>query len=83
MTTHVFRGIQRLSRVLDANIRTLNFTLRCATTSSQIKIVKGSNGEKFFLPSNDISYPESLVHEFVWSNIDSYPDHVALVILII
>lgn len=78
MATHVFRGIQRLSRVLDANIRTLNSTLRCATTSSQIKIVKNSNGEKFFLPSNDISYPESLLHEFVWSNIDNYPDHVAL-----
>jgi len=81
MATHVFRGIQRLNRVLDANIRTFNSTLKC-TASLQTKIVKGSNGNKFFL-SNDISYPEALVHEFIWNNIENYPDHVALVILII
>ncbi|GAB1860530.1 Probable 4-coumarate--CoA ligase 1 [Camponotus japonicus] len=76
MATHVFRGIQRLNRVLDANIRTFNSTLKC-TASLQTKIVKGSNGKKFFL-SNDISYPETLVHEFIWNNIENYPDHVAL-----
>ncbi|XP_072757261.1 probable 4-coumarate--CoA ligase 1 isoform X2 [Anoplolepis gracilipes] len=78
MATHALRSIQRL-RVLDAAVRTFNSTLRCASTSTQTRIiVTGSNGEKIFLPSNDISYPETLVHEFVWSNIENYPDHIAL-----
>ncbi|KMQ94980.1 putative 4-coumarate-- ligase 3-like protein [Lasius niger] len=78
MATHAFRGIQRLNRVLDASIRTLNSTLRCASTSSQTRIVSGSNGERIFLSSNDISYPETLLHEFVWNDIANYPDHIAL-----
>ncbi|CAL1685815.1 unnamed protein product [Lasius platythorax] len=78
MATHAFRGIQRLNRVLDASIRTLNSTLRCASTSSQTRIVSGSNGERIFLSANDISYPETLLHEFVWNDIANYPDHIAL-----
>lgn len=82
MVTHVFSCIRRLNRVLDASIRTFNSTSKCTTMLWQTKIMKGSNGEKFFL-SPDISYPETLVHEFVWNNVENYPDHVALVILII
>ncbi|KAM0736789.1 4-coumarate:CoA ligase 1 [Formica fusca] len=78
MAIHAFRGIQRLSRVLDASIRTLNFTLRCKSTPARTKLVTGSNGEKIFVSVNDISYPEILIHEFVWNNIENYPDHIAL-----
>lgn len=80
MATHAFRGIQKLNRVLDASIKTLNFTLRCTSTSARTRLVTGSNGEKIFVPLNDISYPEILIHEFVWNNIENYPDHIALVI---
>lgn len=80
MATHAFRGIQKLNRVLDASIKTLNFKLRCTSTSARTRLVTGANGEKIFVPLNDIYYPETLVHEFVWNNIENYPDHIALVI---
>ncbi|XP_070150446.1 uncharacterized protein [Polyergus mexicanus] len=77
MAIRAFRGIQRLSRVLDAS-RTLNFTLRCTSTSARTKLITGSNGEKIFVPVNDVTYPEILIHEFIWNNIENYPDHIAL-----
>ncbi|KAL6429828.1 hypothetical protein ACFW04_007596 [Cataglyphis niger] len=78
MATHAFRGIQKLNRVLDASIKTFNFILRCTSTSSRTRLVTGSNGEKIFVPLNDVSYPEILLHEFVWDNIENYPHHIAL-----
>ncbi|XP_011629724.1 4-coumarate--CoA ligase 1-like isoform X1 [Pogonomyrmex barbatus] len=78
MATHVFRGIQRLSRIVDVG-RTLNSTLRRASTSSQTRIVPGPNGEKIIMPSaGDVSYPETLIHEFVWNDSENYANHVAL-----
>ncbi|XP_029176729.1 4-coumarate--CoA ligase 1-like [Nylanderia fulva] len=78
MATHAFRGIQKLNRVLDASIKVLNSSLRCASTSLQTRLVTGSNGEKTFIASNDLSYPETIIHEFIWNNIENYPDHIAL-----
>lgn len=81
MVTHVFHGIQRLNRVLDAGIRTLTFTLRRASTSSQTRIVTGPNNQKIIMPLiGEASYPETLLHEFVWNNSEKYPNHIALVI---
>ncbi|XP_011880881.1 PREDICTED: probable 4-coumarate--CoA ligase 3 [Vollenhovia emeryi] len=80
MATHVFHGIQRLSRVLDGGIRALNPTLRRASTSSQTRIVTGPNNEKIIMPSageaKDI--PETLIHEFVWRDSENYSNHIAL-----
>ncbi|XP_012538740.2 4-coumarate--CoA ligase 1 [Monomorium pharaonis] len=80
MATHALRGIQRLSRVLDVGgIRTLNSILRCTSTSSQTKIVTGPNNEKIIMPlAGEASYPETLIHEFVWNDIENYPNHIAL-----
>lgn len=80
MATHAFRGIQRLSRVLDVGIRTLNPTLSRALTSSQPKIMTGPNNEKIVMSSaGEIScLPETLVHEFVWNDSEKYPNHIAL-----
>ncbi|KYN09238.1 PREDICTED: 4-coumarate--CoA ligase 1-like [Trachymyrmex cornetzi] len=79
MATRVFCGIQRLSRVLDAGIRPLNSTLRRASTSKQTRIVSGTNNERIIMsPSGDVSYPETLIHEFVWNNSKNYPNHIAL-----
>ncbi|XP_018051119.1 PREDICTED: 4-coumarate--CoA ligase 1-like isoform X2 [Atta colombica] len=79
MATHIFCGIQRLSRVLDAGIRPLNSMLRRASTSKQTRIVTGSNNEKIIMSScGDVSYPETLIHEFVWNNSENYPNHIAL-----
>ncbi|XP_011693544.1 PREDICTED: probable 4-coumarate--CoA ligase 3 [Wasmannia auropunctata] len=79
MATHAFRGIQRLNRVLDAGIRTLNSTLRRASTSSQPRIVTGPNNEKIIMPvAGEASYPEILIHEFIWNDSESYPNHIAL-----
>lgn len=84
MATYVFHGIQRLSRVLDTGIRTLNPTLRRASTSSQIRLVTGPNNEKIITPSTgDAPYPEMLLHEFIWNNSEKYPNHIALVIILI
>jgi len=84
MATHVFRNIQKLNQILGVGIRSLNATLRPASTSMQSRIIKGSNGENIILsPINDISYPEILLHEFIWQNSESYSNHIALVILII
>lgn len=80
----MFRGVQRLSRILDAGIRTLNPTLRRASTSSQVRIVTGPNNEKIIMPLiTDVSYPEILIHELVWKDVEKYPNHVALVIFMI
>jgi len=80
MATHIFCGIQRLSRVLDAGIRPLNSMLRRASTSKQTRIVTGSNNEKIIMSScGEASYPETLIHEFVWNNSENYPNHIALV----
>jgi len=79
MATHVFRGIQRLARVLD--VGPLTFTLRRASTSAQ-KFVTGPNGEKMLLsPFGEITYPEITISEFIWRNSDKYPNQIALVIL--
>jgi len=83
MATHAFRGIQSLSRVLDAGIRMLSPTLRRATTSTQSKIVTGPKNEKIIMPSTgEASYPEILIHEFVWNDSENYPNHIALVIFL-
>lgn len=81
MATHAFRGM--LSRILNAGKRTLNPTLRRATTSSQPKIVTGPNNEKIIMPLKDASYPEILIHELVWKDSENYPNHIALVIFLI
>lgn len=82
MATHVFRG-QRLRQVLDVGIRALKPTLRRASTSVQSKIVTGPNGEKIIpSPFGEATYPEMLIHEFVWNKSENYPDKIALVILI-
>ncbi|XP_025986662.2 probable 4-coumarate--CoA ligase 3 isoform X1 [Solenopsis invicta] len=79
MATHAFRGIQRLSQIFDAGIRTLNPILRYASTSSQTKIITGPNNEKIIMPPDgEASYPETLVHEFVWNDSENYPNHIAL-----
>ncbi|KAG5319628.1 4CL3 ligase, partial [Pseudoatta argentina] len=79
MATHIFCGIQRLSRVLDAGIRPLNSMLRRTSTSKQTRIVTGPNNEKIIMsPRGDASYPETLIHEFVWNNSENYPNHIAL-----
>ncbi|XP_018306977.1 4-coumarate--CoA ligase 1 [Mycetomoellerius zeteki] len=79
MATHAFHVIQRLSRVLDAGIRTLNSTLRRASTSKQTRIVMGPNNERIIMsPYGEVSYPETLIHEFVWNNSENYPNHIAL-----
>ncbi|TGZ55917.1 uncharacterized protein [Temnothorax longispinosus] len=80
MATHAFHRIQRLSRVLDAGMRTINSTLRRASAlSGQARIVTGPNNEKIIMsPAGEASYPETLIHEFVWNNIENYPNHVAL-----
>lgn len=84
MATHAFHVIQRLSRVLDAGIRTLNSTLRRASTSKQTRIVMGPNNERIIMsPYGEVSYPETLIHEFVWNNSENYPNHIALVIFFI
>ncbi|XP_036142190.1 probable 4-coumarate--CoA ligase 3 [Monomorium pharaonis] len=78
MATHALRGIQKLSRVLDVGV-TLNFTLRNASTLSQNKIVTGLNKEKIIMPSaGEATYPETLIHEFVWNDSENYPNHIAL-----
>ncbi|KAL0119141.1 hypothetical protein PUN28_009623 [Cardiocondyla obscurior] len=78
MATHVFHGIQKLSRV-DIGIRTLNFISKRASTSSQTRITTGAKNEKIILPvAGEASYPELLIHEFVWKNTESYPNHTAL-----
>lgn len=70
--------------MLDAGIRALNPTLRRASTSSQNRIVTGPNNEKIIMPlAGDISCSESLIHELVWSNSESYPNHIALVSFLI
>jgi len=54
--------------------------LRRASTSKQTRIVTGSNNEKIIMSScGDASYPETLIHEFVWNNSENYPNHIALV----
>jgi len=81
MATHVFRGIQRLTRVLD--VGPLTFTLRRASTSAQ-KFVTGPNGEKILLsPFGEITYPEISISDFVWKDSEKYSNQIALVILII
>jgi hypothetical protein len=78
MATHVFRGIQRLTRVLDVGL--LTFTLRRASTSAQ-KFVTGSNGEKILLsPFGEITYPEISISDFIWRDSEKYSNHIALVI---
>ncbi|XP_039310931.1 4-coumarate-CoA ligase 1 isoform X2 [Solenopsis invicta] len=79
MVAHAFRSIQRLSQMFDAGIRTLNPILRCASTSSQTKIITGPNNEKIIMPPDDEAfYPETLIHEFVWNDSENYPNHIAL-----
>ncbi|XP_011063256.1 PREDICTED: 4-coumarate--CoA ligase 1-like [Acromyrmex echinatior] len=79
MATHIFCGIQRLSRVLDAGIRPLNSMLRRVSTLKQTRIVTGPNNEKIIMSlRDDASYPETLIHEFVWNNSENYPNHIAL-----
>ncbi|XP_011157991.1 probable 4-coumarate--CoA ligase 3 [Solenopsis invicta] len=79
MATQAFRGIQKLSQVFDAGIRTLNPILRRASTSSQARIVTGPNNEKIIMSSfGNASYPETSIHEFIWSDSENYPNHIAL-----
>ncbi|XP_039310924.1 4-coumarate--CoA ligase 2 isoform X2 [Solenopsis invicta] len=82
MATQALRSIQRLSQVtirLDAGVRTLNPILRCASTLSKARIVTGPNNEKIIMPSaGEASYPETLIHEFVWNNSKNYPNYIAL-----
>ncbi|XP_067207404.1 uncharacterized protein [Linepithema humile] len=79
MALHVIYNIQRLNRILSVGIKTLNATLRPASTLTQSRIIKGSNGENIILPLMDnISYPETLLNEFIWHNSESYSDHIAL-----
>nr|XP_012229595.1 PREDICTED: 4-coumarate--CoA ligase 1-like isoform X2 [Linepithema humile] len=79
MAIHAFYNIQRINRILGVGIRALNATLRPASTLTQSRIIKGSNGENIIMsPINDISYPETLLHEFVWHDSESYSNHIAL-----
>ncbi|XP_020279535.1 4-coumarate--CoA ligase 1-like [Pseudomyrmex gracilis] len=79
MATYALRNIQNLSRLLDAGKKTLASTLRCASTIPQNRIKTGPNGEKIIIsPFPDVTYPETLLHEFVWSNSENYPNHIAL-----
>ncbi|XP_012538742.2 probable 4-coumarate--CoA ligase 3 [Monomorium pharaonis] len=78
MATRAFRGLQRFRQVLDVE-GTLNPILRRASTSSQTRIMTGPNNEKIITPfAGEASYPETLIHEFIWNNSENYSNHIAL-----
>lgn len=84
MATQAFRNVQLLNRILGIGIRTLHATVRPASTSTHSRIIQGTNGEKIILsPISDTSYPDTLLHEFVWNNSESYSNLIALVISMI
>lgn len=82
MATRVFRS-QKLRQILDAGIRMKKSMLRL-TTSAQSKIVTGPNGEKIIpSPDGEATYPEMLIHDYVWHKCEKFPNKIALVSSII
>lgn len=57
-----------------------NSTVRCVSSVPKMKVVQGMNGEQIIQsPYENVPLPNITLPEYVWKNVNSYSNNVALV----
>lgn len=76
------RSTKRLALAFDTGSKLLKSrTVRHASQAvAKCKIIEGNNGERIFTsPYGDVDIPSVTIPEYVWANIQQWPNSVALV----
>lgn len=77
----LIRGVQRMGLVLKNGSRIVNSTsARNASAATNRQIIEGNNGERIFTSVyGDVELPSCTVPEFIWKNLEKWPQKIAVV----
>lgn len=77
------RYARRLGQISESGTKVVNRFVKYASTQAQHKFIEDENGKKIFpSPFGDFTPSDSLVHEYVWKNVELFPNRIALVIYV-
>lgn len=73
------RFARRLGQISESGTKVVNRFVRYASTQAQHKFIEDENGKKIFpSPFGDFTPSDTLVHEYIWKNVETFPNRIAL-----
>lgn len=73
------RFARRLGQISESGTKVVNRFVRYASTQARHKFIEDENGKKIFpSPFGDFTPSDTLVHAYIWKNVETFPNRIAL-----